>query len=278
MTRPDLRSGSRIREHYEIERELADRLREAPAEARLKLYPEVYDELFRRVPDHPQHAWKDDPATRALEVETQLRVLAPYLRADSTYMEIGAGDCALALAVAGRARRVYAVDVSAEITAGLPQTRSFELVLSDGVSIPVPAGTVDLAYSNQLMEHLHPADAEAQLRNIHAALAPGSAYVCTTPHRLYGPSDISAGFDEVASGFHLHEYTVAELRSLCGRVGFARMRFILWLRWRGLAVPTALPIALERLLAPLPHRLRARIGSSQLQRLLGITLVAHKRR
>ena len=77
----------------------------------------------------------------------------------------------------------------------------------------MPAGSVDLAFSDQLMEHLHPDDAVEQLRNIHRALKPGGVYVCVTPNRLYGPSDISAFFDDEARGFHLKEYSLDEIRA-----------------------------------------------------------------
>ena len=86
------------------------------------------------------------------------------------------------------------------------------VVLSDGVSVEVPAASVTLAYSNQLMEHLHPDDALVQLRNIVRALAPGGLYV-RHPNRLTGPHDISMYFDRVATGFHLKEYTATESRS-----------------------------------------------------------------
>jgi len=47
------RSAADIEHHYRIEIELADRLRSAPPSERLGLYGEVYDELYRRVPNHP---------------------------------------------------------------------------------------------------------------------------------------------------------------------------------------------------------------------------------
>ena len=50
------RPDQRIISHYTIERELAARLRAAPANERALVYGEVYEELFRRVPDHPQLA------------------------------------------------------------------------------------------------------------------------------------------------------------------------------------------------------------------------------
>ena len=86
------RSDNRIVEHYAIERELAARLRAAPANERARVYGEVYDELFRRVPDHPQLAI--DPAQRDREVSKKLHFVSRFLDHRSCLMEIGAGDCA----------------------------------------------------------------------------------------------------------------------------------------------------------------------------------------
>ena len=86
-----------------------------------------------------------------------------------------------------------------------------------------------LAYSFQVMEHIHPDDALEQLRNLFAALAPGGSFFCVTPNRLNGPHDVSKFFDLEARGFHLKEYTITELEALFREVGFrkveARLRF-----------------------------------------------------
>ena len=58
----EIRSPERLQAHYEIERELADRLRMSRREERGSLYGEIYTELFARLPDHPQH--KADPEKR----------------------------------------------------------------------------------------------------------------------------------------------------------------------------------------------------------------------
>ena len=182
----DSRSREALREHYLIERELADRLRAAPRGDRLTLYRSVYDELFRRVPQHPQLQAKSAPGRierRQREVERQLGFLRRFLDRDTVFMEIGAGDCALSAGAAPYVRRVYAIDVSAEIAGNGRLPANASLVLSDGCSIPVPPSSVHLAFSDQLMEHLHPEDAEEQLRGIYAALAPGGAYICVTPNR-----------------------------------------------------------------------------------------------
>ena len=123
---------------------------------------------------------------------------------------------------------------------------NFRLRLSDGVTVPVPAGSADVVYSHQLMEHLHPDDAAEQLREIVAALVPGGAYVCVTPSRLSGPHDISRHFDAQARGLHLKEYTPTELMALFARAGFAQTRAWITLRGRRLPVPGAWVRSLER--------------------------------
>ena len=242
----EARSAQRLRAHYDIERELADRLRDAPAPERRRLYATLYDELFRRVPDHPQLTAHGTAPARAREVDAQMHLLARFLTPRTTLVEIGPGDCALSFRACATAREVIGVDVSAEITRRDDLPRNFQLRLSDGVSVPVPAGSADVVYSHQLMEHLHPDDAAEQLRAIVAALAPGGVYVCVTPSRLSGPHDISRHFDAQARGLHLREYTATELMALYARAGFAQTRVWITLRGRCLPVPGAWVRSLEQ--------------------------------
>lgn len=170
----DTRSPWQIREHYEIEKELASKLRDASKEERRQLYSLVYDEMLTRVPHHPMLTRKASEEQRNESVRQQLVFLGRFLRDGMTFAEVGPGDCALALEVAKRAKVVYAIDVSSEITTR-ETLENFRLILSDGSSIPVPSDSVDLLYSNQLMEHLHPDDAHDQLGEIYRVLARGGA-------------------------------------------------------------------------------------------------------
>ena len=270
----------RLREHYDVERDLAARLLAADAEARRELYSSLYDELYRRVPWHPQLTRKVSPDERARQVEAQLRVAAPLLVEGATVLELGPGDCAFSFAAADRvgpSGRAVGVDVSAEVTRRDDAPDNFELVLSDGSSVPVPAGSVDLAYSNQLMEHLHPEDAERQLGAVLAALRPGGAYLCTTPSRLSGPHDVSRWFADEARGFHLVEYTFGELGALFRRVGFTRLRARVGLKGRYLTVGLWLPRLVEGLLGLLPTRPRRSLARTRLvEGLIDVRLIGHK--
>jgi SAM-dependent methyltransferase len=257
----DRRNEHLIREHYEVERELADRLRRASAEERMTLYSAVYDELLTRVPHHPSLERKTSEEKTASAVALQMGLLRPFLREGMTYLEVGPGDCALAFAVASRVAKVFAIDVSSELTRVADPPANFELILGDGTSVPVPAGSVDLAYSNQLLEHLHPDDAHRQLKNLFAAIAPGGAYVCVTPNRINGPHDISRHFDRVATGFHLKEYTVCELIALFRAVGFTRVRQLVGGKGSYRALPVLVTRAIESVIGLLPYRLRLKVSA-----------------
>lgn len=272
----DLRSGEQLREHYLVERELADRLRIATKAQRRGLYCEVYDELFSRVRHHPQ-LLRTDRISRQREVDGLLEFLRGLLTSSTVFMEVGPGDCALAIRAATIVKQVYAVDVSEQITRGVSAPANFRLVLSDGCSIPVPERSVDVAFSNQLMEHLHPDDAREQLQNIYRCIAPGGIYICITPNRLNGPHDVSRYFDRVATGFHLLEYTARDLRRQLADVGFTRMRFYAAARGRFLRVPFWLVAMVETLLCALPRAASQSIADNgPMRALLGLRVSAQR--
>lgn len=265
-----------LRQHYEVERELADRLRRATREERRSLYGPVYDELYQRVPHHPQLTRKSSAELTRQALTPQLRLLRRYLRPETTLLEIGPGDCALSMELAPRVRQVYGLDVSEEITHRLSLPTNFKLILSDGTSVPLPPETVDVAFSNQLMEHLHPDDALEQLEGIWRALRPGGVYICITPNRLNGPHDISQHFDSVATGFHLKEYTVGELSRLFKQVGFRKVQALLGMRGACVPAPVAPVIAGEMVLGLVPPKARRMLGRTIGRAFLGVRLLGTK--
>lgn len=253
------RSLTDIEQHYRVEIELADKLRAAPRAQRLGLYGAVYDELFRRVPNHPQLTRKVSADERRRAIANRMALLRRFVDANTVFLEIGAGDCSLTLEVARLARKCYALDVSREILSGVNDPK-VETVLSDGCSVPVPPASVTLAYSFQVMEHIHPDDAIEQLRNLFDGIATGGSYVCVTPSRLNGPHDVSKFFDPVARGFHLKEYTVTELEKLFHDVGFRRVEAYAGFRDHYVRLPVSLVKGFEALFEKLPLSWRRKLG------------------
>jgi SAM-dependent methyltransferase len=275
--RSAVRAPDAIHHHYVVEKELATRLRTASRQERPSVYADVYDELYRRVPDHPQLTQKASAADSAAAVERQMRFLRRFLEPGTTLLEIGSGDCGLSMAAAQICGFVHAVDVSVEITKGLKFPENVRPALSDGITIPVPPNSVSVAYSNQLMEHLHPDDAIEQLQNIFRALEPGGSYICITPSPLNGPHDVSQHFDLVAKGFHLKEYSVTELDVLFRTVGFTRLRVYVGAKGIYVSVPVVALKVVESALGLLPVRLRRRVAMTRaMNALLGKPLVGTK--
>jgi SAM-dependent methyltransferase len=241
--------------HYRLERALADQLRAAPKEARPRLYREVYDRLNAESPLYRAQQRAPDPASRDRGLRKLLAILTPHLGPEMRVLEIGPGDGALSRALAARVRSVTAVDVATGAF-GDDRPANLELVLTEGAAVPVAAASFDLAFSNQVMEHLHPDDALDQLRAIRRALAPGGSYLCLTPNRLTGPHDISKHFDREATGLHLHEYTTGELARRFREAGFEGLRALAGSRGRFLALPTGIAALLEAAVGALPGPMR----------------------
>lgn len=252
----ETRTQEQVREQYEIEKELADRLRRASREERCHLYPEIYDEFFRRMPHQSQMQRKASPELGRQLVRAQMRFLRRFLKPDQVFLEVGPGDCALALELAGHVKKVYAVEISKAIACNLETPPNFFLLISDGTGIPVAENSVDVAYSHQLMEHLHHDDAMDQLKAVHQALRPGGIYICITPNRLSGPHDISKHFDDEATGLHLKEYTHQELSLLFQGIGFSSTRSYLGARGYYLRFPLAVSVGIENMLALLPSGIK----------------------
>ena len=273
----DTRTPDRILAHYLVERELADRLRAATPEERLHLYGAAYEEMFRRVPDHPQLRKTSTPEMQHAQVASQIPALEHFIGPDVTFLEVGAGDCSLSIKLASRLKQVYVLDVSPTIMAPAAGVPKITMAVSDGRNIPVPPRSIDLAYSNQLLEHLHPDDALAQIGEIVKAIAPGGRYLCVTPHRYNGPHDVSRGFGTKATGFHLREYTTLELARLFKRAGFDRVSCLVGAKGRFVEIPVPVVGVLERLLSMFPESLRTRIAEGPLVRpFFGIRIVGQR--
>jgi SAM-dependent methyltransferase len=271
------RSFERIKYHYHVERELADRVRQAAPADRRRMYGQVYDELFARVPDHPQLARKWSAEEQSARLEPQLKLLARFLDSSSRFLEIGAGDCSLSTRIAPRVSKCYALDVSPAIVSNAQLEPNMEVLLSDGCDIPLSEGSVTVAYSYQVIEHMHPDDAVEHLRNVYKVLAPDGVYICVTPNRLNGPHDVSQYFDPKAMGFHMKEYTVMELRGLFKKAGFRTTTPYVGVRNRYYAISTILLGVLEGALSALPFSLGCKAARLKgISNLLFISMAVRK--
>jgi SAM-dependent methyltransferase len=270
----DPRAPERLLAHYVLERQLAEQLREAPAEERTRVAGEVYRRLLTELPDHPMNA----AVSQLPRPERAARYLLPHLGRDVRFLEIGTGDGRLARYVASKCKSVLAIDVSDFLDPAADAPENFRFALTPGVAIDTHNCSIDLAFSNQLMEHLHPEDAAAQLREVYRVLRPGGLYICRTPNRTLGPSDISCYFDYVATGLHLKEYTFRELSELMKSTGFRSVRYRIEAAGRvWWAAPVRIMIVVESVYSFLPKGAREALKRNVIASiLLGMSAIARK--
>ena len=204
-----------------------------------------------------------------------IKFLKPFLNRDVNFLEIGAGDCSLSFEVAKQVKMVTAIDVTEYITNFKSQPRNFKLIISDGIIIDVPPNTINVVYSNNLIEHIHPDDIMIHLRNIYQVLTSGGIFFCITPNRLTGPHDISQYFTKVATGFHLIEYTYTDLYNIFKSVGFSKLYSPIGYKCLSLKVPPRSLISLEKIISFIPRNVRIKMRIL-LDILLHIRIIATK--
>lgn len=250
----------RRRQQYELERELAAGLLAAPRSARKELYAESYERLYRAFPELAESA---DRETRRRQADLEMALLAPLLPSRESAVELGAGDGEVAFRLASKLRRVVAVDASPRWREGLGSVANLALLETGDWRLPLADASFDLAYSCHFVEHLHPDDLASHLREAARLLRPGGACVCITPNRLLGPHDVSRGFDRVASGLHLREYTHRDLARAMRANGFAAVEVLREDGTRRGRLGGSCYLAAEWMTGLLPRELRLRLLSSR---------------
>ncbi|MGJ8642178.1 MAG: class I SAM-dependent methyltransferase [Luteolibacter sp.] len=269
----DPRTPDRIRHHYEVERELGAKLRASNPEERTELFKTLYTELFDRVPDHPRLVRRVTPEDSRRKVEGQLRLLRPFLKPDSTLLEIAPGDCRLGHAVSRLCKEVIGVDISDQQGTDVEVPENFRLTVYDGYHVDLPDAVADVAFSYQFLEHLHPDDVEPHLNLVHRLLKPGGRYVLDTPHRFSGPHDISRFFGDELVCFHFQEWTFRSLEAQLKSAGFSKVRVFRGGKYQSSKFVAEINKVIEGGIGILPTKLRRAISSRFYQ---SVTLVGEK--
>ena len=170
---PSGRSSSQILHHYQVEKEIAGRLKRADRDERRKIYAGMYAELFARVPDHPRLAGTRDPDSLAAHNRKKFALVERFINPETVFVEFAPGDCTFAYLVCVRAQAVIGVDISDQSAEAFAVPDNFALRVYDGFHLDLPDGCADIVFSDQFIEHLHPDDADLHFQLVHGLLKPG---------------------------------------------------------------------------------------------------------
>lgn len=268
---PPNRTLKQVWSQYLAEKEIAERLESATREERKRIYESMYDELFDRVPDHPRLTRRQSDEMTRLVVLDKLSLLEPYLEEEATVAIFAPGDCRFAFEVARRTRKVTGIDVSDQKNPLDIPPDNFELIVYDGYTLDeIEDGSIDLVFSDQLIEHLHPEDTRYHFELVRRILVSGGRYVFRTPHVLTGPHDISAHFSDVPEGLHLKEWTYGELADLIADAGYSGFRPY-WHRGRlSIRLPLVYFKVFESLLSRFPRGAARAVARRLIPSIFGI--------
>ncbi len=210
-----------VRQHWDLERELTERLLNSTPENRWATFEDAYTTLYSEL------SWlraSNDKPNSELRYREYAHLIGP---GPFEIYEIGSGSGALLRHLSALGHRCKGTEITRERGAGV---EGITWGNSDGVHLDEfePPASYDVVISSQVIEHLHPDDLVVHLRAARAILRPGGRYLFDTPNRLFGPFDVSDVFGyETAAGMHLKEYTYSDIRRAAATAGYAEMKAIL---------------------------------------------------
>lgn len=91
----------------------------------------------------------------------------------------------------------------------------------------------ELAFSDNVIEHLAPLDLMAHLHSVYESLVPGGKFILVMPNKLFGPMDVTRILDNSSSGKikaqggHLNESTYHEMVMALTKIGFVSFETVL---------------------------------------------------
>lgn len=246
--------------HYEVEKSIADRLKKTTREERKIIYPTIYKELFEKVPSHSRRVVTANNITTARNNRNKMGLIQKYLNRNSVFIEFGSGDCEFAISVCERVKSVFAVDISDQRQRLNNLPENFKLVIFDGYDLDTGKDFADLAFSDQVIEHIHPDDTLAHFKLVNSVLRRKGIYFFRTPHRYSGPHDISRYFSDVAEGFHLKEWTYGELIKVLKNAGFSSYTSFWYGKGIRIRIPTTFFVFSENILKRVPRVIRKKVA------------------
>ena len=132
---PDNRDFEQVRNHYLVEKAIAEKLKAAGRDERKIIYATMYDDLFKLVPDHPRLSHVACRESVLRSIRSKLSLVDGLIDRSTVFVEFAPGDCKFAVEVAGYVKKVYGVDISCQSGPVDDLTDNFRLILYDGYNL-----------------------------------------------------------------------------------------------------------------------------------------------
>ena len=126
---------------------------------------------------------------------------------------------------------VYGVDCSSviieEAKKNFGHLENAQFLSLEKIELSLEDETIDVVYSNDLIEHLHPSDAFTHFQEVWRVLKKGGKYYFWTPGSRTGPHDFTSnfcpkGFGILSQASHIKEYDLNELMDILKMSKFSK--------------------------------------------------------
>jgi hypothetical protein len=229
---PANRSLEQLKNHYLVEKAIAERLKLANREERKQICATMYDELFSKVPDHPLLTRREGAELTRRANESKSALVRRRLEKSMTFVEFAPGDCQFAFELCKHVDHVYGVDISDQSGRVKSAPENFTLIIYGGY----------------------------HLEMVYSLLKSGGFYVFRTPQYHSGPHDVSRSFSNEPECFHLKEWTYSELMVLLKEVGYGKLRAYWTAKDFSIRLPYAYFSLCDALLRRFPKRRLRRLA------------------
>jgi len=270
---PPGRSFEQVKNHYLVEKAIAERLKKSNREERTLILANMYEELFSKVPDHPRLTRRQSSQLTSSANKSKFSVVSKFLNKSDVFVEFAPGDCKFAFEVAKQVKYVYGIDISDQHDPTDSVPDNFKLIEYDGYSLDkIESNSIDLVFSDQLIEHFHPEDTKLHFELVHRILKKGGKYVFRAPHPLTGPHDVSQYFSYEAECFHLKEWTYNEIKRVLMDSGFSKFHTYWRAKSINLRMPNAYFSLCELVLGQIPKRYIRVVAKYLIPALCGVAI------
>ena len=209
--------------HWELEKYLTHKLLISTPENRRRIFAECYSKLYREL------TWLNDyvDTSRKKSTDRYRNWINLIGKPPARIYEIGSGKGDLIRYLADCGYQCRGTEITVERGSSyFANCSNISWGFSDGIHLDQfePLNSYDVVISSQVIEHLHPDDIVDHFKGVFSILQSGGKYILDTPHRYFGPSDVSRifGYAE-AQGMHLKEYNYHEIRSALKEAEFTRI-------------------------------------------------------
>jgi ubiquinone/menaquinone biosynthesis C-methylase UbiE len=246
---------------FELEKELRLRILNSRPEDRFTVTAGAYATLFETFPGH--FALSEAPADRTRAARRSAGMILPLTAPGQCVLEVGSGRGDVLRELSNSGLICTGIEPSQHMICLSRHVPRITVLRGTADRLLFPDASLDLVFSQQVLEHMHPHDVPRHFAEAHRVLRARGLLAIETPNRRTGPQDVSRGFAAVAEGLHLKEWSVRELIQQFQAAGFTRLRGLLAppclarrsaIIHRLSRVPARVKYFEDLLLACLPHR------------------------